>query len=363
MSGEGDKSKKGFLRGLISRRGEDAALQESGVSASGEEGAGGAGRRDAAGLVLDLLTTPVDWSLSPLSFGREMKELLDCLLGGADVSLLLVRERLDPLLVESCAVPARKLVEEAGHGKNCPVATGEPVYTERHGPETACVVCRPKCEIGRPMLRLPLDSGGCPPGVLTFCFSEPPEPVRDSDFTRALAARLSTEFRAFLLSESNRQLEISDHLTRVYNYRYFMQFLGMELERSRRYDHSFSLLLFDIKDFREFNERYGREAGDAMLLALGRLLRSSVRATDFVARYSGQQFAVVLIETSAEGAAVVRDKIIDSIEEFSLKKQRDGEEMRVSVRCGMSVFPYDATIASRLIMCAEDSLRKAKQER
>jgi len=343
----GGEKQKGFIGGLFSKL------------AGGPQREEGAEPRGT--LIGELMRLPVDWSLEPVSMGREMMDFLDEKLGLPELSLVLVRDRLDQLLAESGKVPEKVFREEKGHDGNCPVVKGAPLYSPRATPESLCIECRPKCELGKPVLRIPLKAGGETAGALTLSFGEPPRALENPAFLEALSARLSLEFNIHLLSESNHLLEITDNLTRVYNYRYFTKFLEMELERSRRYDHPFSVLLFDIKQFREFNLRHGYSAGDAILIEIARLMKSMVRSTDFVGRYSGQQFVVVLIETDREGAEIARKKINSQIAAYTLKLPGAAQDMKVSLRSGIAVFPRDATISSRLIVCAEDSLRKAKK--
>jgi diguanylate cyclase (GGDEF)-like protein len=98
---------------------------------------------------------------------------------------------------------------------------------------------------------------------------------------------------------------ITDGLSGLYNYRYLIYSLESELKRAIRYGRTLALLLMDIDYFKNLNDTYGHLCGDYVIKTVGKLLISNVRATDFVARYGGDELAVMLIETNEESALEV----------------------------------------------------------
>jgi len=114
-------------------------------------------------------------------------------------------------------------------------------------------------------------------------------------------------------SESSEQLAIFDALTGVANRRYLDARLPEEVARAKRYGRSLSVLMIDIDDFKQINEREGNQAGDRVIVEIARILRTRVREVDFVARYGGEEFVVMLPETPLEGALVVARRLCERI--------------------------------------------------
>ncbi len=107
-------------------------------------------------------------------------------------------------------------------------------------------------------------------------------------------------------------MAMHDPLTGVHNRYALTQLLETETSRARRYEHPIGVLMIDVNRFKEVNDRFGHALGDRVLQIVADVLTSSVRDTDFVVRYGGDEFLVVLIETNGE-TAVVRDRIIQSM--------------------------------------------------
>jgi diguanylate cyclase (GGDEF)-like protein/PAS domain S-box-containing protein len=105
------------------------------------------------------------------------------------------------------------------------------------------------------------------------------------------------------------ELSITDDLTHLYNARHFFHQLGIEVGRVKRYGHPLSLLILDIDNFKYFNDSYGHVEGDRVLKRLGALIANHVRTTDTAFRYGGDEFAVILPETTGEEAASVAERI------------------------------------------------------
>lgn len=118
---------------------------------------------------------------------------------------------------------------------------------------------------------------------------------------------------ARLFSELQRSA-ITDSLTGVYNTRFFHKILASEAARAHRYSTPLSLLMIDIDAFKQVNDTFGHVVGDKVLVEIGRVLEHAVRNTDYVFRTGGDEFAVVLPGTTAEGAVRVAEKILRKVE-------------------------------------------------
>ena len=124
-----------------------------------------------------------------------------------------------------------------------------------------------------------------------------------------LASEAGHALEVVSLYDNMNKMAVTDGLTGLYNHREFYQALRRELERARRYRHDLSLLMIDVDDFKQFNDRFGHPAGDDALQSIAGLLRKCARATDIIARYGGEEFAVILPESTPGGALMVAERI------------------------------------------------------
>jgi len=124
-----------------------------------------------------------------------------------------------------------------------------------------------------------------------------------------LASEAGLALEVVSLYDSMKTMAVTDGLTGLFNHREFYQALRRELERARRYRHTLSLLMIDVDDFKQFNDRFGHPAGDFALRKISELLRKCARTTDIIARYGGEEFAVILPESTPGGALMVAERI------------------------------------------------------
>jgi PleD family two-component response regulator len=113
--------------------------------------------------------------------------------------------------------------------------------------------------------------------------------------------------------EYYKDLSNSDGLTKISNFRHFNHVLQLELDRQRRYHRPLTLLMIDIDDFKKTNDRYGHLMGDLVLIKIAVLLTAEIRGFDFVARYGGDEFTIILTEVSEREALAVGRRILKSI--------------------------------------------------
>jgi diguanylate cyclase (GGDEF)-like protein/PAS domain S-box-containing protein len=151
-----------------------------------------------------------------------------------------------------------------------------------------------------------------------------------------------------------RELATTDALTGLYNRLVFQRRLEDECKRSGRYGTPMSLILIDVDHFKSFNDTFGHPAGDETLQIVSRLLRSVARATDVVARFGGEEFAVVCPNTDLAGAVVVAERCRQAVEAASWKWRP------VTVSAGVAQFTPDMPDATALVSAADRALYQAK---
>jgi len=173
--------------------------------------------------------------------------------------------------------------------------------------------------------------------------------------TTPIAASLSNSAR---VAEAER-LSLTDELTRLHNARYLRQFLVNEMKRARRFGSKISALFLDLDDFKTVNDLHGHLAGSHVLMEVASLILPSVRDTDCVVRYGGDEFVVILPETGFHEALRVADRIRCKIERHRFN---GGRRLKVHLTCsiGVAIFPDEALSPHQLIACADRAMYAAK---
>lgn len=156
-----------------------------------------------------------------------------------------------------------------------------------------------------------------------------------------------------------KELAIKDGLSGLYNQKHFKEMLLNAVAKSQRFDELFSLVLLDIDDFKEINDRFGHLAGDRIISQMGKTLQENLREVDLCARYGGDEFAVLLEKTDADGALVAAEKIVKYFE--SRPVMYNNEKIQVKLSVGIATCPLNADSADELIEKADHSLYEAKK--
>jgi two-component system cell cycle response regulator len=161
--------------------------------------------------------------------------------------------------------------------------------------------------------------------------------------------------------ESALNRAIRDGLTGLYNHEYFKRFFKFEIKRSLRQRHSISLLLIDLDNFKQVNDRLGHQAGDRILIQVGKTIRGSVRDVDFVARYGGEEFVVILPYVDAEKAREVAERVRLEIKTAVDTEIKDLANLSVTASIGGAFCPDDGMEAESVIRKADEMMYLAKQ--
>ena len=179
-----------------------------------------------------------------------------------------------------------------------------------------------------------------------------------------LAARLKAARRILDLETSLKQLALHDQLTGAYNRGYLDRQLSKEIQRSRRYDHPFSIIICDIDHFKDVNDRYGHQAGDQVLKELVTRINRSIRnENDWVARYGGEEFVLVLPETAPAGCLIVAERVRNLIADTPVMVQ--GVAVTVTVSFGAITIENASLIGDMtmdaILGKADECLYRAKE--
>lgn len=149
-----------------------------------------------------------------------------------------------------------------------------------------------------------------------------------------------------------------DGLTQIYNRKFWEESLAIEYARTRRHNHNLSLIIFDLDYFKLFNDKYGHQCGDSVLIKTAEIISNVLRTGDVFGRYGGEEFSVILPETNLTGAADVAERIREAIAESCIHYQ--GKDLKYSVSVGVAELLSTDKSYETLIYHADVALYKAK---
>ncbi|CCU78625.1 diguanylate cyclase (GGDEF domain) [Halanaerobium saccharolyticum subsp. saccharolyticum DSM 6643] len=159
------------------------------------------------------------------------------------------------------------------------------------------------------------------------------------------------------VKQRTRELEkmtITDELTDLFNRRHILDLLEIEIKKASRYNRNLSVIMIDIDFFKKVNDNHGHQFGDKVLKILSDILQQNTRNIDFVGRYGGEEFLIILPETDLDQAYLVAEKLRKTVKETQIS----GLESGITISCGAAQFEDD--LGHQLIKRADDLLYKAK---
>ncbi len=156
------------------------------------------------------------------------------------------------------------------------------------------------------------------------------------------------------------QQAYSDTVTTLPNRRALDEQLEQEILRARRSGNSFAVVMMDLDGFKVVNDTYGHTIGDQVLRTLSSYLASGLRSTDFLARYGGDEFTLILSQTDPSSARVVMEKILEKIEKFFFLAPNH-EKITLGLSSGIAVYPIHAITPADLLRAADEALYRAKK--
>jgi diguanylate cyclase (GGDEF)-like protein len=214
-------------------------------------------------------------------------------------------------------------------------------------------------------ISIPLKVGSNVIGVINISDKITGEVFSDEDLNMVLSfanyASIALERETYYtMSEELKTISMTDPLTGIFNRRYFLQRLLEEVERVKRHNNCFAILIVDIDDFKAFNDKYGHLAGDEILKETSGAITDGVRAIDVVARLGGEEFGVILPNTRKQDSFIIAERIRKAVERMRLPQEKFPVKEGTTVSIGMAEFPYDAENIEELIHNADKAMYRAK---
>lgn len=180
----------------------------------------------------------------------------------------------------------------------------------------------------------------------------------DKDKFNILGQQFLLGFKRAYFYEKIQELAITDTLTQAFSRKYCFERLQEELERSKKMNYQFSLLMVDIDNFKDINDHYGHLVGDAILREISKVIRDNSRQIDLVGRYGGEEFLIILTETDSQKAKFAAERIREAVRNKRVNVY--DEAISVTISVGISTFRNDAEDAKTMIDRADMALYKAK---
>jgi diguanylate cyclase (GGDEF)-like protein len=173
------------------------------------------------------------------------------------------------------------------------------------------------------------------------------------------ASQIALSLASLQLRETLLEQSIRDPLTRLFNRRFLEESFERELQLASRKKQAIAVLFLDLDHFKRFNDTFGHDAGDMVLQSLADLFRTFFRATDICCRYGGEEFAIVLPESSSQDAAIRADALRSEVKSLRLqyKKQILGP---LTLSAGVAAFPEHGLTSDELLKIADQCLYESK---
>ncbi|MFQ5543091.1 MAG: diguanylate cyclase [Nitrospiria bacterium] len=243
--------------------------------------------------------------------------------------------------------------------------TGRPLLVEDLNAETQLQQHpRPRYKTTS-FVSIPLKKQGRTFGVISFSDKINGETFTEADLlllqaTGGYISMIIQQGNLYTETEELKQISITDPLTGLLNRRYFQSRLTEELERTVRYGLPTCLILLDIDDFKKINDTYGHATGDYVLKHISRILGETIRTIDVASRYGGDEFTVILPNTSKGDAEIIGTRICESVASDPFQMNGQGRR-NLTVSAGLASFPEDAETFEELVRNTDKALYQAKR--
>ncbi|MDH4185121.1 MAG: sensor domain-containing diguanylate cyclase [Nitrospinota bacterium] len=184
---------------------------------------------------------------------------------------------------------------------------------------------------------------------------------REINIISLLALQAAAAIDKAMLLEKAEMMAVTDGLTKLYNHRYFARAMEREVRRCQRYSSQMAVLMVDVDHFKNFNDSYGHVRGNVILTTLADILKRSARDTDVVARWGGEEFAMILTETPREKAEMVSKRIRKEVEETYFPGEEKQPMGKLTISMGVATYPNDSEDPMDLLDKADRALYRSKE--
>jgi len=222
--------------------------------------------------------------------------------------------------------------------------------------------CAHAAEVNATYLCAPILAQGETLGIVHFQATDeaPQMDASELSFKTTFAAQVGLSIANIRLREALRTQSVRDALTGLYNRRYLEETLEREMRRAARAAQSLGILMIDLDHFKKFNDTYGHDAGDVVLRETGASLTKGIRAEDFVCRFGGEEFVVILPTADPEISRARAERLRTKMRELTIMYQGKSLGM-VTISVGVAAFPAHGTSPRELMAAADAALYEAKR--
>jgi len=322
--------------------------------------------------ILNMVVTRLNEAREPDALYETIVDISVDLTDAERGSLMLREDETPYLTIKAAKGINRRLLKEikirVGEGVAGKVFDeGEPLIVyDIERDERILLPKRPSYRTGS-FISIPLKIAGGTIGVLNISdkitgeiFSE-----KDMDLISSFASYVSIALERsmyYSLIGHLKELSITDSLTGLFNRRYFEERFFEELQRSVRYNLSFSLAMVDIDDFKLFNDTEGHLAGDRVLKSIANVTKENSRVIDIIARFGGEEFAIIMPRTGKDMAFLVAERMRRCVKEQLPRTWRAFPKKNITITAGVATFPADGMDMKELIRNADKALYRGKME-
>jgi diguanylate cyclase (GGDEF)-like protein len=210
-------------------------------------------------------------------------------------------------------------------------------------------------------LHVALTSQGEALGELQLKFGDGRMPGSDERrLAGLLGEQLSFALGNLRLRDKLREQSVRDALTGLFNRRYFEETLEREVSRARRKSLPLAAIMVDIDHFKRVNDTFGHDAGDTVLRAVAQRMLSVLRGSDIVCRYGGEEFVLLMPDSTVAGALARAEELGESVARMRIS-HADRPLGRVTLSAGVAAFPEHAASGAELVARADEALYAAKE--
>jgi diguanylate cyclase (GGDEF)-like protein/PAS domain S-box-containing protein len=174
-----------------------------------------------------------------------------------------------------------------------------------------------------------------------------------------VSGQIALSLASLRLRETLRDQSIRDPLTGLFNRRFMEESLEREMQRAIRKNHPVSVLFIDLDHFKRFNDTFGHDAGDLVLRSVADLFRKLFRVDDVICRYGGEEFGIILPESSAENAAIRANELREKTKELAIQYKNHALG-RITLSIGVACFPEHGQTSDELLKAADQCLYESK---